>query len=97
MLLPTCWGAIFYINSLSGIKHLWEDIRFVSLECYGFSKSSSNDFAVELVFHSIIEENGASLNLKQITEHFDQSWQVELNVIIKANISCDVEKSNGVL
>ena len=63
-----------------------QNVRLVSLERDGISQASCNNFAIQLVFDSIVKEDRASLNFKQITEEFNQPRQVILYLVVKRDI-----------
>ena len=58
------------VPCLPRIEDLAEDVLptvgRLSLETYRLSKSSSDDFAEELVFDTVVEEDGAALDVEQV-------------------------------
>ena len=89
------------VPRLSRIEDLAEDVlpilRRLSLETDRLSKPSSDDFAEELIFDAIVEEDRAALDVEQVGEHLDEARQVELQSIVERDIASDVEKSQRVL
>ncbi len=71
-------SSSFEMSSLSRIENLTEHILGVSLETDWFSQSTCDDLTEKGIFHAIIQENWTSLHIKQVAQHFNQSWQVKL-------------------
>ena len=46
--------AILYMDWLTRIENSWKNIRFVPFKWNSFSESTSDNFAVELIFDAII-------------------------------------------
>ena len=62
---------VLNIDALSCIKHLAQDIALISWKADGILHSASDDLAVNLIFKSVVEIDGAAFNINHVRKHFN--------------------------
>ena len=89
------------VSCLSCIEHLAEYvlpiIRSFPLEAHRLSEPTRDHFTKQLIFDPIVEENGATFDIKQVGEHLHETGQVKFQRIVEGYVSSDVEQSQSVL
>ena len=84
-------SAVSNMNALASIENSAQYILLISIKANSFSESACDDLAVELILKTIIQKYWAPFDLNKITDHLDKSWQVELNIMVEANVFGDEE------
>ena len=85
------------VLGLPGVEDAADYVVGFPLERDWLAETACYHLAEEVIFEPVIQKDRAPFHIEEVRQNFDQAWQVELKLVVEADVLGDVKQCQSVL